>query len=133
MLESPDLSMAVAISYMRIRIPEGKWSSGWEVVIFPIWKITLHCFGNMSKLLNPGRSPSSQTDTLFKKFIISEKDQLPFKTKAFVYDLKACTTQMEELNMFHVASGCCYNRVTVTCAADRVPGGGQVVMQAGIA
>lgn len=89
---------------MRIRIPEGKWSSGWEVVIFPIWKITLHCFGNMSKLLNPGRSLFSQTDTLFRNFIISEKDQLPFKTKAFVYDLKACTTQMEELNMFHVAA-----------------------------
>lgn len=46
----------------------------------------------MSKLLNPGRSPSSLKWTHYlRNFIIFEKDQLPFKTKAFVYDLKACT------------------------------------------
>lgn len=66
---------------MRIRIPKGKWSSGWEVVIFPIWKIALRYFGKMSKLLNLGSSPSPSLrwTHYLRSFIISEKDQLPFK------------------------------------------------------
>lgn len=66
---------------MRIRIPKGKWSSGWEVVIFPIWKITLHHFGKMSKLLNLGNETSPLKWTYYlKSFIVSEKDQLPFRS-----------------------------------------------------
>ena len=118
---------------MRIRIPEGKWSSGWEVVIFPIWKITLHCFGNMSKLLNPGRSPSSSLKRThyLRNFIISEKAQLPFKNKAFVYDLKACTnTDGWVCSTWQVAVVIIGSPSDMCC---RVPGGGKVVVQAGAA
>lgn len=69
---------------MRIRIPKGKWSSGWEVVIFPIWKITLHYFGRMSKLLNLGNktSPSLKWTYYLRSFIVPEKDQLPLRNNS---------------------------------------------------
>ena len=133
MLESPDLSMAVAnflhenpdpwrkmIIWMRsCNLPnlENHITLLWEhVKIAKSWKESLFF---------------SQTDTLFKKFYYFWKSPVAFKNKAFVYDLKACTnTDGWVCSTWQVAVVLTGSPSNMCC---RVPGGGKVVMQAGTA